>query len=94
VLFRFPAHQLARLLFLHALDLDFLDDHVATADGGDDVTSLDTALLQRHADRVRHDAGVHDLALDDGIRQERRDDDARELRLAATVVDDRDLDES
>ena len=37
VLLRFPAHQLARLLLLHALDLDLLDDHVAAADGGDDL---------------------------------------------------------
>ena len=37
VLFGFPAHQLARLLFLHALDLDLLDDDVAAADGGDDL---------------------------------------------------------
>ena len=39
VLLGFPPHQLARLLFLHALDLDLLDDHVAAADGGDDVAT-------------------------------------------------------
>ena len=39
VLLGFPAHQLARLLLFHALDLDFLDDHVAAADGGHDRRS-------------------------------------------------------
>jgi hypothetical protein len=41
VLLRFPAHQLTRLLLLHALDLDLLDDHVATAHGGHDLLALD-----------------------------------------------------
>ena len=67
VLLGFPAHQLARLLFLDALGLDLLDDHVAAADGGDDVLGLDAGGVERGADRVGDDARVHHFALDDGV---------------------------
>jgi hypothetical protein len=86
--------QLARLLLLHTVDLDLLDDHVAAAHGGDDGLGLRAGAGERGADRVGDDAGVHDLALDDRIREQRRDRHLHELGLAAAVVDDRDLDET
>ena len=83
VLLRFPAHQLARLLLLHALDLDLLDDHVAAADGGDDLLRLDAGRGERALDRLGDDAGIHHFAFDDGVGEQRRDRDLDELRLAS-----------
>src|SRR5580698_5303853 len=55
VLLGFPAHQLARLRFLDALDLNLLDDDVAATDGGGDVFRLHAGHLQRGTDRIGHD---------------------------------------
>ena len=94
VLLRFPAHQLARLLLLHALDLDLLDDHVAAADGGHDVLALDVGGGERALNRFRDDARVHHFAFDDGVGEQWHDGDLDQLRLLLGVIDDRDLDES
>ena len=94
MLLRLPAHQLTRLGFLHALDLNLLDDHVAAADGGHDFLGFYAGIRQRRLDRLRDDAGVHDLALDDRICLKGLDRDPRELRLTLGVIDDRDLDEA
>ena len=67
MLLRFPSHQLARLLLFDAFDLDFFDDDIATTDGGHDMLRLDSGRGQRRLDRFGDDAGVHDLALDNGV---------------------------
>ena len=94
MLLRFPANQLARLRFLHTVDLNFLDDHVASADGGHDALALDAGGGERGANRVGDDAGIHHFTFDDRIGEQRCDGDLHELRVAATVIDDGDLDES
>jgi hypothetical protein len=93
VLLRLPSHEFACLLLLHALDLDLLDDDVASADGGDDVLGLEPRLLDGAADGIGDDARIHDLAFDDGVGEQRRDHDLGEFRFATSVIDDRDLDE-
>ena len=88
MLLRFPANELARLCFLHTVDLNFLDDHIASADGGHDSLPLDAGGGERGANRVGDDAGIHHFTFDDRIREQWRDGDLHELRIAATVIDD------
>ena len=94
MLLGFPAHQLARLLLLDALDLNLLDDDVAAADGGDDMLGAGGRSIERDSYRVGDDSRIHDLALDDGVGWEHGDGDFDELRLAASMIDDGYLDES
>ena len=94
VLLGFPSHQLARLLLLDALDLNFLNDDVASADGGDDRFRRHAGAGERGLNRLGDDARVHDFAFDDGVGEQRRDGHANELGLALRVVDDSDLDQA
>src|SRR5262249_45924279 len=93
VLLRFPPHQLARLLLLHTLDGDLLDDHVATADGGHDVLRRDTRVAQCGLNRIGDDARVHDVAVDDCIGKQWRNRDSSQLRLTPRMIDHRDFDQ-
>src|SRR6185312_13616053 len=83
-----------RLLFFHTVDLDFLDDHIATTDRGNDGPSLDASGGERIARSLGDNAGVHHFALDDGVREQRCDCDLRQLRLALRVINDGDFDEA
>jgi len=94
VLLRFPANELTRLCFLHTIDLNFLDDHVASADGGHDTLALDAGGGERGTNRVGDDARVHHFTFDDRVCEQGRDRDLHELRIAATVIDDCYLDET
>ncbi len=88
VLLRFPANELTRLCFLHTIDLNFLDDHVAPTDGGDDALPLDAGGTERGANRVGDDAGIHHFTFDDRVCEQRCDRDLHELRIATTMIDD------
>src|SRR3954468_8486205 len=94
MLLGFPAHQLARLLFLDPLDLSFLDDHIAAADGGHDLLRLDAGTVQGGLDGLGDHAGVHDLALDDRVLHYRLDRDLRELRPLLRMIDNSHLDQT
>ena len=94
VLLGFPAHQLARLLLLDALYLNFLDDDVAAADGGDDRLRRHTRFGERGLNRFGNDARVHHFAFDDRVGEQRRDRHANELWLALRMIDDSDLDQA
>jgi hypothetical protein len=94
VLLRLPPHELTRLRFFHALDLNLLDDHVATADGGNDVLRRDACGVERALNCFSDHARVHDLTLDDRVLHQRLDRDLRELRFPFGMVDDRDLDQA
>src|SRR5256885_5788465 len=63
VLLGLPTDDLARLRLFHPVHRDLLDDHVATADRGDDVLRLETGGGKQPPHRLRHDPRVHDLAL-------------------------------
>ena len=90
MLLGFPAHQLARLLLLHTLDLNLLDDDVAATDSGDDALDafqLDFGLLERVAHRVSDDRRVHDFTLDDRVGEQWRDRDLGQLGFGPAVID-------
>ena len=70
MLLGFPADELLHLLLLHPLHLDFLNDHVAAADGRDDGRRLDVRAADRGLDGVGHDAGIHHLAFDDVVHSQ------------------------
>ncbi len=90
----FPPHELARLFFLHPLRLDLLDHDVAAADGGNDVLSAHACVVERGADRIGNNSGIHHLTLDDCVRLKLGDRDFHELGRALAVIDYRDLDEA
>ena len=94
MLFRFPSHELARLLLLDALDLDLLDDDVAAADGGHDVAGRHASRLHRGLDRVRDDLGIHHLALDNCVGEERGDGHLHQFGLGAGMVNHGHFDEA
>ena len=56
--------------------------------------ALDPGRGERGADRVGDDAWIHDFTFDDRVGEQRRDRDLHELRIAAPVIDDCDLDET
>ncbi len=93
VLFRFPPYYVARLVLPGAGDLNLLDDYVAAADSGDHILERHTGGNERILYGAGDDAGIHDLALDDRIRDQWADRDLHQLGLALGVVNDRDLDE-
>ena len=90
----FPAHELARLLFLDALGLNLLDHHVAPADGGDDVLGADAGIIECGTDRIGHDAGIHHFAFDDCVGLKLCNRDFHQLGCSLAVIDYRDLDEA
>jgi hypothetical protein len=94
VLLGFPPHELTRLRLAHAFDLNLLDDHIATPDGGHDRFRPDVGARERALNRFGDDARVHHLAFHDGVGQQRSHGDAHELRLTLGVVDDRHLDQA
>jgi hypothetical protein len=94
VLLGLPPHQLARLLLLDALDLNFLNDDVAPTDTRHDRRRLHAGRGERRLDRVGDDAGIHHLALDDRVGEQRSDGNPHELGLALRMVDDGDLDQA
>jgi len=94
VLLGLPADDVVGVRLVHPIDLDLLDDHVPAADGHDHALLLDARRDEEALDRLRHHAGVHDLPLDDGVRQHVRDGHLREGGAAGPVIDDRDLDEA
>jgi hypothetical protein len=73
VLLRLPADDFACLGLLHAVHRDLLHDHIAAADGGHHRSGLDAGLGHEAPDGLGHDAGVHDLALDDRVVADRRE---------------------
>ena len=91
MLLRFPPHHLRSIAFLHAVDLNLLDDHVSTAHGNHHTLLLDAG--KQTPDRFGHHRMVHHLSLYDGIGQNRRRRNTGQLRLTAAVVYDHDLDE-
>ena len=93
VLLGFPADLLAGLAFLHPVHRDLLDDHVAAADGRHDLLGLDPGGREQAPHGIGDDAGVHDLALDDGPVHHGRERHLREHRLARAVVNDDELDQ-
>ena len=93
VLLGLPADDLAGLAFLHPVHRDLLDDHVTAAHGRDDLLGLDAGGGEQALDGLGHDAGVHDLALDDGVVHHGRERDLGEHRLARAVIDDDELDQ-
>ncbi len=82
VLLGFPADDFAGLGFLHPIHRDLLDDHVAAADGGDDLLGLDAGRRHEALDGLGHDAGVHDFALDDRVVHHRGERDLGQHRPA------------
>ena len=88
MLFGFPPHQFARLCFLHAFNLNFLDDDVSSAYRGDDLLRLHAECIECLTDGVGDDAVVHHVAFNDGCVVEGGDDDLDEFRRASGVVDD------
>src|SRR5216117_1075587 len=94
VLLSLPADHLARVRLLHPIHLDLLDDHVPPPDGGDDRPVLHPGRGKQPPDRLSDDAGVHDLALDDGVGRHLGGRHLDQLRLAATMVDDHQLDDA
>ena len=91
VLLGFPPHELARLTLLDALHLYLLDDDIATADCRDDGATFDIGFGERGLNGVCDDAGIHHLALDDGVGEQWRHGRADELRLPFRVINDGDL---
>ena len=94
VLLGFPAHEFARLLLLHALDLDFLDDHVASTNCRHHGLGRHARSGQTAGNGFGHNAGIHDLPLDDGVGEERRDCHLDELGLRLGVINHGHLDQA
>ena len=94
VLLGLPADDLAGLGLLHPVHRDLLDDHVAPADGGDDLFRLDARGGHESLDRFGHEGGVHDLALDDGIVHDGGERDLGEDRSARGMGDRDELDQA
>ena len=94
MLLGFPPHELACLLFLDALGLDLLYDHITSADGGHDVLRLHVSGIESCTNCIGYDAGIHDLAFDDRIGLQLGDGNLYELRRSLSMVHYCDLDEA
>ncbi len=94
VLLGFPADHLAGVAFFHAVHLNLLDDHVAAAHCRDDFLLLDAGCGQETANRLRNDARVHDLALDNGVGRHLGGRDLHQLGLGARMVHHHQLDDA
>src|SRR5205085_455454 len=68
-------------------------DHVPAPDRRDHRALLDPGRRKETPDRFRHDPGVHDLPLHDGIGGDFGRGHLDQLRLAAGMVDHGDLDD-
>ena len=78
----------------HAVHGDLLHDHVAAAHGGHHRLGLDAGLGHETLDGLGHDAGVHDLALDDGVMADRRERHLGQDRTTGGVRDRDELDQA
>jgi hypothetical protein len=87
VLLRFPPHQLARLLLLHALRLDALDDDVAATNCGDDRLGAGIYRLDRGADDIRNEVRIHHFAVDYCVVGKRSDRNLHQLWGGFRMVD-------
>src|SRR5436190_1274844 len=94
VLLGLPPDHLPGVPFLHPVHLDLLDDHVPAADRRHHRPLLDAGRGKQPPDRLRHEPGVHDLTLDDGIGGDLGCGNLHELRLAAGMVDHGQLDDA
>src|SRR5438034_10812900 len=68
--------------------------HVPAPDGRHHGALLDAGRGKEPPDRFRHEPGVHDFALDDGIGGNLCRGDLDELRLTPRVIDHRQLDDA
>jgi len=93
VLLGLPADHLAGVPFFHAVHLDLLDDDVPAPHGRDDGFPLDAGGLEQTPNSLRHDAGVHDLPLDDRVRRDLRGGHLDQLRLAPGMVNNDQFDD-
>jgi hypothetical protein len=86
VLLGLPVDRLGQFLGRHLGQADLLDDDRVARDAGGHLGRLDLVGGEQALDGVDDGAGVHDGAVDDGLRGERLQAEVDEMVLASLAT--------